>query len=123
MWAQGYAVLPNNRIVFLQQSIAASPMDHEVLEINMLNAPGKVSIHISYDLRLDKINTYESIFRDCNTEILISYYRLARESRIPKDITFRDNIDWRVEDILQSVEIASNKIIWEEPDPSTLPAS
>jgi hypothetical protein len=120
MWAQGYAVLPDDRIVFLQQSIGASPIDHEVLEINLPNTPNKGSIHIQYDLRLDKINTYESRFRDWNTEILIVYDRLACGSRIPKDVTFRD-IDWRVKDILQSVEIASNKIMWKEPDSSTLP--
>ena len=119
MWAQGYAVLPDDRIVFLQQSIGASPIDHEVLEINIPHTPNDpCSIHIQYDLRLDKINTYKSEFQSGNTKILIVYNRLAYESRIPKDITFR-NIVEPVKKIFQLVEIASNKIIWKEPDSST----
>lgn len=115
MWAQGYAVLPDGRKVFLQQSQDGAQAG-ETLEINILDTPNCHNrIHIRYDLNGNEINTFEIQQEDGKP--IIAYWIYDRpnlRTRVPANLSLR-NIVGLVEEILQSVEIASNEIIWMNP--------
>lgn len=137
--------MPDGRIVFLQQSLDKVPVG-EVLVTNipalvidiLSSANDPYSIHIHYDLSRDVINTYEMRHEDSKPNNLsrdvINTYEMRQEdskpiiaygihdrpylrTRVPANLTFR-NIVGPVEEILQSVEIASNKIMWKKPEPT-----
>lgn len=117
IWAQGYAVLSDGRIVFLQQSIGEAQV-REALIINIQPTANDPGIHIRYDLRRDEINTYKE-WKDGKLTIAYGIYdQPDYRTRFPKDLTLRDIVR-PVKEILQLVEIASNKIVWTKPE-STL---
>lgn len=118
MWAQGYAVLLDGRIVFLQQSLGEIQVG-ETLEINIpptTNDP--YSIHIRYDLGRDEINTYE--MRQEDSEPIIAYGIYDRPNyttEVATNLMLHD-ILVPVDEILQSVEVVSNRITWTQPNPT-----
>lgn len=61
MWAQGYTLLPDGRIVFLQQAQTETGIP-DTLEVRMQPYPDgydTYSTHVRYDLSRNQINTFE----------------------------------------------------------------
>ncbi|MDO8498100.1 MAG: hypothetical protein Q7S61_06180 [bacterium] len=114
MWKQGYSVLPDGRIIFLQQSLS-EPRARGALVIDILPVTTySESIHIRYDFRGDVINTYETR-QDGKLIIRYGIYDQPKNTTgAPTNLTLRD-ILVPVGQILQSVEVASNSIMWTKP--------
>ncbi len=112
VWAQRYAVLPDGRTVFLQQSLGEAQV-REALIINIQPTANDPGIQIRYDLGRDEINTYEER-KDGKLTIAYGIYdQPDHRTRVPEDLTLRDIVR-PVKEILQLVEIASNKIVGDE---------
>lgn len=111
-WAQGYTVLADGRIVFLQHSPGDAQVDESlVIDIKTPNSENR--IHIRYDFTHGAINTYRERQGDKLTTAYWIYDRPEYATRIPANLGLHDIIN-PVNKILHSIEIVSNKIEWNE---------
>ncbi len=120
MWAQGYTVLSDGRTAFLQQSLGEAQVG-EALVINIPpTAYDLYSIHIRYDLGRDEIITYETRQEDGEPiNAYMIYDQPGLKTRVPENLTLPDIVA-PVENFLRSVAIASNTIMWNKPEPTSL---
>ena len=125
IWAQGYSLMHDGRVAFLQHGLGDTHINatlkiiriYEALEIMI---PGSYSsqnrVHIRYDLTSNAINTYEERQED-NTPV-IAYWihdQPIHGTRIPVNLKLADIVK-PVDDILQSVVLTSNIIGRKESD-------
>jgi hypothetical protein len=110
MWAQGYTVLPDERIVFLQHGIGDAYTDEEVI-INIQKTAGfPYLLHFRYNLTKGVINTYEIRREDgCPIVVYGIFDRPEDGVRFPKNLTDADIIT-PVDCLLQVVGNVTNTI-------------
>ncbi|OGG01401.1 hypothetical protein A2Z33_02580 [Candidatus Gottesmanbacteria bacterium RBG_16_52_11] len=111
VWAEGYVRLLDGRIAQLQHGMDELPQ-REVLVVYIRSAPdSRNGISIRYDFETDEINTFRIRKADGSPEISYWIYdRPEYETRFPADLTLED-IEGRVDKILQSVENFTGEIM------------
>ncbi len=116
MWAKGYAVLPDGRTVFLQQSQQQDKADNELLLDISDSSRIFYKVNLRYELGRDKINRYRMLGPE--DKPITAYWEYDYPdlgTRVPANLKFKDILE-PVGTILEAVEKASKSISWTKPE-------